>query len=111
MQVFNSIDIAESATLRKFDMKVSKDFGIVIRRQALDEKSVDLESVMREFHFERFYDDSPEFVSLGPFFGGDASDNCMNLLEQLGLVYIDDFFIMEAYLPDWCRIEVFGVES
>jgi len=89
-------------------MRVSKDFGIVIRREALTEKAVDLEAVMKEFHFEQLYDQSLEFVSLGPFFGGDASDDCMRLLEKLGLTYIDDFFILEAYFPEWCRVEVFG---
>lgn len=88
-------------------MKVSKDFGIVIRRKAISEKSVDLDLVMKEFHFENLYDQSSAFISLGPFFGGDASDSCMKLLEKLGLVYIDDFFILEAYFPEWCRIEVF----
>lgn len=88
-------------------MKVSKDFGIVIRRQALNEKAINLEQVMKEFHFEQPYDQSIDFVSLGPFFGGDASDSCMRFLEQLGLIYIDDFFILEAYFPEWCRVEIF----
>lgn len=92
-------------------MRVSKDFGVVIRRQALVEKNVDIEPVMKEFHFDRLYDHSLEFLSLGPFFGGDASDSCMKILEGLGLIYIDDFFILEAYFPDWCRVEVFGVNS
>ncbi|MFT4193052.1 hypothetical protein [Ottowia sp.] len=88
-------------------MKISKDFGIVIRRQALEEKSINLAPVLLEFHFDGFYDQSPAFVSLGPFFGGDASDSCIKILEKLGLSYIDDFFVLEAYIPDWCRIEVF----
>lgn len=92
-------------------MKVSKDFGIVIRRNAAIEKSVDLGVVMTEFHFEDVYDKNSDFVSLGPFFGGDAADSCMKFLEQLGLVYLDDFFIMEGYFPDWCRVEVFAVNS
>ncbi|MEQ1536346.1 MAG: hypothetical protein ABL923_10750 [Burkholderiaceae bacterium] len=92
-------------------MKVSKDFGIVIRRDALVKKSIDLSSVMREFNFSKNYDDSSEFVSLGPFYGGDNADDCMRSLEGQGLAYIDDFFILEGYFPDWCRVEVFGVDS
>jgi hypothetical protein len=92
-------------------MKVSKDFGIVIRRDALVQKSIDLSSVMREFNFSKNYDDSPEFVSLGPFYGGDNADDCMRSLEGKGLAYIDDFFILEGYFPDWCRVEVFGLDS
>lgn len=92
-------------------MKVSKDFGIVIRRQAIIDKAVDIERVMRDFNFDQLYDQSSDFLSLGPFFGGDASDSCMKMLEKLGLTYIDDFFILEAYFPEWCRVEVFGANS
>ena len=91
-------------------MKVSKDFGIVIRRDALNAKGIDLSPVFQEFHFDGVYDECAEFVSLGPFFGGDASDSCMRRLELMGLTYIDDFFILEAYFPNWCRVEVFGPE-
>lgn len=89
-------------------MKVSKDFGIVIRREALVQKSIDLASIMIEFNFEKHYDDSEELVSLGPFYGSDNSDDCMKSLERKGLVYVDDFFILEGYFPKWCRVEVFG---
>lgn len=90
-------------------MKVSKDFGVVIRRAAIAAKNIDLEVIMSSFNFRQLYDESAELVSLGPFFGGDAADNCSKLLQSLGLVYIDDFFVMESYFPDWCRVEVFPV--
>lgn len=92
-------------------MKVSKDFGIVIRRDALVQKSIDLIAVMSEFNFTKNYDDSLEFVSLGPFYGSDNADDCMRSLERHGLVYISDFFILEGYFPDWCRVEVFDTDS
>lgn len=90
-------------------MKVSKDFGMVIRRDALVAKNIDLEEVMKAFNFHGLYDQSSEFLSLGPFFGGGAADSCMEMLQRLGLVYIEDFFIMNSYFPDWCRVEVFEV--
>lgn len=92
-------------------MKVSKDFGIVVRRKAIDQKSIDLLAVMKEFHFEKYFDESADFVSLGPFFGGDNADSCMRSLELQGLVYIDDFFILESYFPEWCRVEIFGAND
>lgn len=92
-------------------MKVSKDFGIVIRRDALTRKEVDLAPVMSAFNFVVNFDDSLELVSLGPFYGGDNADDCMRSLELLGLVYIDDFFILEGYFPDWCRVEVFSSQG
>ncbi len=88
-------------------MKISKDFGIVIRKKMLKKKSVNLSTILLEFNFEAYYDESPDFVSLGPFFGGDNADDCIRSLERQGLVYIDDFFIMEAFFPAWCRVEVF----
>ncbi|MFP3709934.1 hypothetical protein SB783_38630 [Paraburkholderia sp. SIMBA_009] len=89
-------------------MRVSSDFGIVVRRAALEEKHVDLSPILTEFHFDRYFDQSNVFVSLGPFFGGDAADDCMRSLEKLGLGYIDDFFIFTGDFPQWCRFEVFS---
>lgn len=88
-------------------MKVSRDFGIVVRRAALAAKNVDLSTVIVEFNFRTYFDESDSLVSLGPFFGGDAADDCSRSLERLGLTYIDDFFIFEGFVPDWCSFEVF----
>jgi len=88
-------------------MKVSRDFGIVVRRAALAAKNVDLSTVMVEFNFREYFDESDSLISLGPFFGGDAADECTNSLERLGLTYIDDFFVFEQFVPDWCSFEVF----
>ncbi|MCA1326291.1 hypothetical protein [Herbaspirillum sp. alder98] len=85
-------------------MKISKDFGIIIRRQALRSKSIDISSVMKELHFDEYFDETDDLISLGPFFGGDAADDCLKLLEKLGLCYIDDFFIFTQYIPNWCEI-------
>ncbi|HDR9162116.1 hypothetical protein SB768_22265 [Burkholderia sp. SIMBA_043] len=88
-------------------MKVSRDFGIVVRRAALAAKNVDISSVMVEFNFREYFDESDSFLSLGPFFGGDAGDECTKSLERLGLTYIDDFFVFEQFVPAWCSFEVF----
>lgn len=45
------------------------------------------------------------------FFGGDSADSCMKSLERQGLVYIDDFFILDGHFPDWCRVEVFSADG
>ncbi|RQZ17946.1 hypothetical protein DIE14_31520 [Burkholderia sp. Bp9017] len=88
-------------------MKVSRDFGIVVRRAALAAKNVDLSALMVEFNFRKYFDESDSLISLGPFFGGDAADECTRSLERLGLTYIDDFFVFEGFVPDWCSFEVF----
>jgi hypothetical protein len=64
-------------------MKVSKDFGIVVRRAALAAKDVDLSAIMAEFNFQTYFDESDSLISLGPFFGGDAADD-MRSLERGG---------------------------
>lgn len=89
-------------------MRISSDFRIVIRREALVDRSVDLSLLLEEFCFERYFDESENLVSLGPFFGGDAADACMRNLEKLGLIYVDDFFIFLGDFPDWCRFEAFS---
>ncbi|WP_133117929.1 hypothetical protein [Burkholderia ubonensis] len=86
-------------------MKISRDFGIVIRRAALVDKAIDLSAIYAEFNFSRCFDESDTMVSLGPFFGGDAADACTRSLERLGLAYIDDFFICEQYVPDWFELQ------
>lgn len=88
-------------------MKIARDFGIVVRRAALVEKGVDLSKILLEFNFTRCFDESERLVSLGPFFGGDAADDCMRSLEGLGLTYFDDFFIVEENYPGWCALEAF----
>ena len=88
-------------------MKVSRDFGIVVRRTALAAKNVDLSTVMAEFNLRTYFDESNSLIPLGPFFGGDAADECMRSLERRGLTYVDDFFIFEGFVPDWCSFEVF----
>lgn len=88
-------------------MKVSRDFGIVVRRAALADKNVDLSTVIAEFNLRTHFDESVRLVSLGPFFGGDAADLCVRMLEGLGLTYIDDFFVFDGFVPDWCSFEVF----
>ncbi|KVD37665.1 hypothetical protein WI84_14440 [Burkholderia ubonensis] len=87
-------------------MKVSRDFGIVVRRAAITAKDIDLSAIMAEFHFKTYFDESDRLISLGPFFGGDAADECMRSLEKLGLTYVDDFFIFAEFVPDWCSFEV-----
>ncbi len=88
-------------------MKVSRDFGIVVRRAPLSAKNVDLSTVMVEFNFQKYFDESDSLISLGPFFGGDAADEYTRSLERLGLTYIDDFSVFEGFVPDWCSFEVF----
>ena len=86
-------------------MKISKDFGIVIRRQALRSKSIDIAPVKTEFHLNDYFDETNDLISLGSFSNGDASDECLKSLEKLALFYNDDFFILTQYIPDWCEVD------
>lgn len=75
-------------------MNVSRDFGIVVHRAALAAKDVDLTAIMAEFNFQTYLDETDSLISLGPFFGGDAADECIRSLEALGLAYVDNFFCL-----------------
>ena len=47
-----------------------------------------------------------DLVALGPIYGegGDALAELIAELEQIGLVYFDDFFELSGNWPEWIRI-------
>jgi len=87
-------------------MKVSKDFGIILRKDAIALNSIDIDLILKEFNFEKLFDEDEFLISLGPFFGSENSEECIVFLKELGLSYIDDFFVLEGYFPDWCDVFV-----
>ena len=51
-----------------------------------------------------------DLVALGPIYGegGDALAELIAELEQIGLVYFDDFFELSGNWPEWLRIHASG---
>jgi hypothetical protein len=51
-----------------------------------------------------------ELVAIGPIYGGDrdAVSEFVAELEEMGLVYFDDFFELSGNWPDWLRLHASG---
>lgn len=66
-----------------------------LQRAAIDER---LGLTDEEFRVEG------QLVAIGPIHDDDAFEQLMADLEQLGLVYFDDYFELSGNWPEWLRI-------
>ena len=75
-----------------------------VTRAAIDER---LGLTPDEFRVEG------DLVSIGPLHGaaGDALGELVFDLEQLGLVYFDDFFELSGSWPEWIRVFASGAKD
>ncbi|KMT54824.1 hypothetical protein [Pseudomonas fildesensis] len=80
--------------------------GIVIRRQALLSKFIDIDRLSAVLEFDAPLDMSADLISFGPCFGGEATDELTRRLEAVGLQYVDDFFVFSGEFPMWCKFKV-----
>jgi len=71
-------------------------------RAALDER---LGLTAEEFRVER------DLVALGPIHDEDALGALLAELEELGLVYFDDFFELSGNWPEWLRLLAMSAEG
>jgi surfactin synthase thioesterase subunit len=84
-------------------IRISPDFGVLVRRASLSEKGLSLDQVVAVMESEPL-DRDQQLLSFGPHFGGEAADEFTRRLESLGLSFIDDFFVFECDLPAWCTV-------
>ena len=84
-------------------IRISQHFGVLVRRASLQEKDVALEQVKVAMESEPL-DCDEQLLSYGPHFGGEAADEFIRRLEDLGLSYVDDFYVFECDLPPWCAV-------
>lgn len=82
------------------------EFGLVIRRQELVSKLIDIDKLAAVLEFNAPLDISDDLVSFGPCFGGEAANEFIRRLEALGLQYVDDFFVFSGEFPLWCKFKV-----
>ncbi|WP_124431041.1 hypothetical protein [Pseudomonas orientalis] len=82
------------------------EYGIVIRRQELLSRAIDIDRLSTMLEFDAPLDISADLVSFGPCFGGEATDELTRRLETLGLQYVDDFFVFSGDFPLWCKFKV-----
>lgn len=82
------------------------EYGVVIRRQELISKLIDIDTLSMVLEFDAPLDISADLVIFGPCFGGEATDELSRRLEALGLQYVDDFFVFSGEFPLWCKFKV-----
>jgi hypothetical protein len=92
-------------------VKISAEYGIVIRKSAVTAKGISLQKVFAPRETSSPLDQNEELLSYGPHFGREAAEKFSDKLELLGLKYFEDFFLVEMDVPDWVGLEAFFVEK
>ena len=84
-------------------MDVTFSYGIVIRRKAISQRQVNLQSVYDAFEITKPFSEDADMICFGPLFGPEASKMIISRLKGLGLTYVDDFYELAFDHPDWLR--------
>ncbi len=87
-------------------VRVSPHYGIVIRKQALEQHSIPLDKLLKAMQASEPLDEDESLISFGPHFGREAAAEFIRRLEALGLVYGEDFLDFDDMLPEWCLVYV-----
>src|SRR3712207_2685447 len=82
---------------------------LLIRRDAFERVGLTRSSFDRRLNLtdEEFRVEGG-IVGVGPLHGESAMIDLIDELEQLGLVYFDDFFELSGNWPEWLRLIVLG---
>jgi hypothetical protein len=82
---------------------------LLIRRDAFERVGLTRSSLDRRLNLtdEEFRVEGG-IVGVGPLHGESAVIDLIDELEQLGLVYYDDFFELSGNWPEWVRLIVLG---
>jgi len=86
-------------------IKITAEFGLVVRRGSLQERNVSLETLFLAMEVDKPFDLSDDLISFGPSFGQEALDVFVTRLMQVGLEYFEDFFEFSNACPDWCQFQ------
>ena len=82
-------------------VQVSTDYGIVVRKAALDRLGIGLDRVVSEMEAQPF-DENADLLSFGPHFGREAAEEFSRRLDALGMEFAGDYFVFDLMLPQWC---------
>ncbi len=83
-------------------VNLTSEFGLVVRRFALQQRGVSYPELLHTMESEAPLDVNEDLISFGPHFGWEAATEFVQRLESLGLKNIDDFFIFSGDFPEWC---------
>jgi len=87
-------------------VRVSPHYGIVIRKQVLEQHSIPLDKLLKATQASEPLDEDESLISFGPHFGREAAIEFIQRLENLELVYGEDFLDFDDMLPEWCQVYV-----
>lgn len=87
-------------------IRVSAEFGIVVRRASLDQRNIEIDLVYQCMDTSSPLGLNDELISFGPSFGVEAQREFIRRLETIGLVYYEDFFDVKVDRPAWCEFLV-----
>jgi hypothetical protein len=90
----------------KNKVKITSEFGVIIRKKSLAEKNISLDKLKEAAENATPMSEDEELISYGPHFGPEAMDNFGKKLNEIGLEYIDDFFNFYGDFPDWAEFSV-----
>jgi hypothetical protein len=83
-------------------VSLASEYGLLVRRKALEESGVSLGDVLTALEVGEPLDENEYLISFGPHFGQEALDTMTQRLTTLGLRYFDDFFEFSGDYPKWC---------
>ena len=86
-------------------VKIAQFFGVIVRKESLDSKSLEVASVKRSIETSVF-DEDDKLLSFGPCFGEEAVTRLCEKLEVFGLEYVDDYFVFQGEFPEWASFSV-----
>ncbi|HZS46572.1 MAG TPA: hypothetical protein VFC63_15965 [Blastocatellia bacterium] len=87
-------------------VRLSKYFGIIIRKDALLRQGVDDDTICQIMDRDKPYDEDASLISFGPHFGEEGAEEFVSRLRKLGLIYLEDFFVLWDDVPEWAEIKV-----
>lgn len=87
-------------------VKISSEFGIILRKSAIVKKGLSLEKVFQTFEYSKPLDENDSIISYGPHFGEEAMEEFGRRLSKLGFEYLDDFFYFRGDFPEWAEFFV-----
>lgn len=87
-------------------VKLSSDFGIIVRKEAIQEKGISIKKLFQIMDVSTPFDETETLASFGPHFGQEAASEFIQRLEQAGLIYGEDFWDFDDIFPNWCSVYV-----
>ena len=77
---------------------------IVVRKFSLIERNVAAEEFERLTRYLEVAGGDDYIAIFGPLSGGDSSLDMQRAFEELGLIYLDDFYALDLFLPPWLSV-------